>query len=156
MTPRRNTTPNVIVMRTSDCTYPRPAFDDPFSTHLSRGHIGLSAFHHILTDPRVQGIPLVLETPSFEKPEQVWKKEIDVLNHLSLTSDQLGDNEHDMGSVIEIELEKWAEELKEVVVAAGGGKEKEKVVKRVGKGKKRKREEYEDDDKNGESGECSH
>jgi AP endonuclease-1 len=50
---------------------------------LYRGYIGLHAFHHILTDPRVQGIPLVLETPSFELPETVWKKEIEVLNQLS-------------------------------------------------------------------------
>ncbi len=25
------------------------------------GYIGLGPFHHILTDPRVQGIPLILE-----------------------------------------------------------------------------------------------
>jgi AP endonuclease 1 len=31
----------------------------------------------------VQRIPLVLETPSFELPETVWKTEIRVLNRLS-------------------------------------------------------------------------
>ena len=31
----------------------------------------------------MQRIPLVLETPSFELPETVWKTEIDVLNQLS-------------------------------------------------------------------------
>jgi AP endonuclease-1 len=44
--------------------------------------LGLPAFHHILTDKRVQNLPLILETPSFEKPE-VWATELEVLNRLS-------------------------------------------------------------------------
>ncbi|KAF5378299.1 hypothetical protein D9615_008792 [Tricholomella constricta] len=47
------------------------------------GHIGIHAFHHIMNDPRVQHIPLVLETPSFELPRKTWAKEIEVLNRLS-------------------------------------------------------------------------
>lgn len=31
----------------------------------------------------MQHIPLVLETPSFELPETVWKMEVEVLNRLS-------------------------------------------------------------------------
>jgi AP endonuclease-1 len=44
--------------------------------------LGLPVFHHILTDKRVQNLPLILETPSFEKPE-VWATELEVLNRLS-------------------------------------------------------------------------
>ncbi|SJL17450.1 related to Probable endonuclease 4 [Armillaria ostoyae] len=47
--------------------------------NIGMGYIGLEPFHHILTDPRVQGIPLILETP---EPE-TWATEIKVLNELS-------------------------------------------------------------------------
>lgn len=46
------------------------------------GEIGVSAFHQILSDPRIQDIPLILETPNFEQPE-IWAKEIEALNSLS-------------------------------------------------------------------------
>jgi AP endonuclease-1 len=49
----------------------------------SRGHIGLPAFRHILADPRLQNIPIVLETPSFESTE-IWTKEVQILNQLSV------------------------------------------------------------------------
>ncbi|KIJ92808.1 hypothetical protein K443DRAFT_13322 [Laccaria amethystina LaAM-08-1] len=55
------------------------------------GHIGILAFQHILNDPRVQNIPLILETPSFEQPAEVWGKEIEVLMKLSGSSGNLGD-----------------------------------------------------------------
>lgn len=48
-----------------------------------RGYLGLAAFRHILTDPRTQNIPLILETPSFEQPEEVWGTEIAVLQRIS-------------------------------------------------------------------------
>ena len=47
------------------------------------GYLGLNAFHHILSDARTQGIPLILETPSFEQPKQVWGKEIQILHEVS-------------------------------------------------------------------------
>ncbi|KAJ6509175.1 xylose isomerase-like protein [Mycena vitilis] len=50
--------------------------------NIGMGHIGIPGFHHILNDPRFQDIPLILETPSFEKPE-VWAAEIAALNGLS-------------------------------------------------------------------------
>jgi len=31
--------------------------------HIGHGHVGLSAFRRLLTDPRLQSIPMVLETP---------------------------------------------------------------------------------------------
>ena len=58
---------------------------DRFSSFfvLSRGYLGLAAFRHILTDPRTQNIPLILETPSFEQPEDVWGTEIAILQRIS-------------------------------------------------------------------------
>lgn len=49
---------------------------------LGRGTLKLSTFLTILSDPRVQNIPLILETPTFEAVE-VWECEIKVLNMLS-------------------------------------------------------------------------
>ncbi|KAG5721532.1 putative endonuclease 4 [Termitomyces sp. T112] len=51
--------------------------------NIGLGHIGITGFHHILNDPRVQHIPLVLETPSFELPKETWAREIEALNRLS-------------------------------------------------------------------------
>ena len=32
-------------------------------THIGSGHVGLDAFRHMLTDPRLDALPMVLETP---------------------------------------------------------------------------------------------
>ncbi|KAH7921053.1 AP endonuclease [Leucogyrophana mollusca] len=50
--------------------------------NIGLGHLGIHTFRHIVTDPRMQNIPLILETPSFEANE-VWTKEIAALNQLS-------------------------------------------------------------------------
>lgn len=56
-----------------------PLYSNHDAHPIRRGYISLGPFHHILTDPRVQGIPLILETP---EPE-TWATEIEVLNELS-------------------------------------------------------------------------
>lgn len=50
---------------------------------LPRGYLGIAAFRHILQDPRTQNIPLILETPNFGQPKEVWGKEIEILQTLS-------------------------------------------------------------------------
>ncbi|KAF8585172.1 AP endonuclease [Ramaria rubella] len=63
----------------------------PFNSHkdrhdnIGRGHISLEAFGHIMRDPRLQNIPLILETPTKEE-SSIWQKEIQVLNELSISS----------------------------------------------------------------------
>ncbi|KAJ4483695.1 AP endonuclease [Lentinula aciculospora] len=57
--------------------------------NIGVGHLSIQTFAHILADPRMQNIPLILETPSHEgsnKNWDVWVKEIAVLNHLSSSS----------------------------------------------------------------------
>ncbi|KAL0566766.1 DNA-(apurinic or apyrimidinic site) lyase [Marasmius crinis-equi] len=54
--------------------------------NIGLGHLKLQTFRHILSDPRVQDIPLVLETPCHEENTgswDVWKKEIEILNRMS-------------------------------------------------------------------------
>ncbi|KAG1742021.1 xylose isomerase-like protein [Suillus lakei] len=50
--------------------------------NIGLGHLGISTFRHIVSDPRTQDIPLILETPTFEATE-IWAKEITALNCLS-------------------------------------------------------------------------
>ena len=42
---------------------------------LGKGNIGMDAFRRIMQDPRIQDIPLILETPD----EAIWKEEISTL-----------------------------------------------------------------------------
>ena len=76
-----------------------------------RGFLGIRTFAHILSDPRVQDIPLILETPSFEKPREVWGNEIQVLQRLS------GIETGDHSNISEKEL---TDSVREVIKLVGG------------------------------------
>ncbi|KAJ3892278.1 xylose isomerase-like protein [Lentinula edodes] len=57
--------------------------------NIGVGHLSIRTFAHILADPRMQDIPLILETPSHEESSKnwdVWVKEIEVLNLLNTSS----------------------------------------------------------------------
>ena len=45
--------------------------------HIGRGHLGLEPFRWILTDPRFQSLPMVLETPKLETPESRRRSDAD-------------------------------------------------------------------------------
>lgn len=118
--------------------------------NIGLGHLGIPAFQHILNDPRVQNIPLILETPSFEKPAEVWGKEIEVLMKLSGSSGNLEEGQgpskklEEGGSAVDEDASRHALEamIRESVKLAegesGAGKPK-KVVKAKGEGRKRKK-----------------
>ncbi|PFH45140.1 hypothetical protein AMATHDRAFT_51787 [Amanita thiersii Skay4041] len=55
--------------------------------NIGLGFLGIRTFRHILSDDRVQGIPLILETQDFEQPKEVWGTEIQTLQQLSKISD---------------------------------------------------------------------
>ncbi|TFK17915.1 AP endonuclease [Coprinopsis marcescibilis] len=129
--------------------------------NLGMGTLKLEAFSHILSDPRVHDVPLILETPSFEKPREVWGTEIQVLNSLSPPQPSEGPSDQQLDSKTGTDNGRSMEELAERVrnavkgVSAGG---KGKASKKTGavKGTKRKRaKKGEDEDDNGDS-ECSH
>jgi len=93
--------------------------------NIGLGHLGLSTFTHVLSDPRTQDIPLVLETPSFDAPGsaatggmEVWKKEVEVLNRVSMIAKE----EQSKGWA------EWQDEIRAVVKKAS--------VMRDGKGRK--------------------
>jgi AP endonuclease-1 len=95
-------------------------------------------------DPRVQRIPLVLETPSFELPETVWKMEIDVLNRLSELELE--------GEGVEEVLQEMVEVVRNAVKDAEGASGK-KGTKKGGAKKgnsKKKQADVEDEDEDSE------
>jgi AP endonuclease-1 len=94
------------------------------------GHIGISAFHRILTDTRIQGIPLILETPSFENPE-VWATEIEALNKLSTLSEE---NAQDIGKDLVVKIR---DVVKRAAGSDGEGKRSSKCESSSKSGKKR-------------------
>ncbi|KAF8625746.1 hypothetical protein AX17_006772 [Amanita inopinata Kibby_2008] len=99
--------------------------------NIGLGYLGIRTFRHILSDPRVQNIPLILETQNFEQPKELWGKEIQVLQRLA-----------DMG--LDKELPEAEEnELADIVrgaVKRVGGTEKNKKARttRTSGGKKTK------------------
>lgn len=113
------------------------------------GELSISAFSHIVSDPRVAGIPLILETPAFDGPGsalaegmEIWQKEVEVLHRIGDAPKRGGD----------AELEEWAEEIQVVVgemKSKKDAKEKEKKGRTQGRsagGKVKKRRKVEDDE----------
>ncbi|TEB21425.1 AP endonuclease [Coprinellus micaceus] len=110
--------------------------------NLGMGTLGLPAFRAILTDPRTRDIPLILETPSFERPKEVWGVEVGVLNALSV-----------LGPATEKRsMEELAEEVRRAVGKASleAGKGKRGAKKVVRKKRKRGGEEEEDGEEDGD------
>ncbi|KAF5347887.1 hypothetical protein D9756_010143 [Leucocoprinus leucothites] len=68
--------------------------------NIGLGHLGLGAFRNLMNDECVQNIPLILETPNFEAPMELWAKEIAVLQQLSTSVTESTDNQETIRSII--------------------------------------------------------
>ncbi|KAF8801692.1 AP endonuclease [Phlegmacium glaucopus] len=88
--------------------------------NIGLGLLGFSAFQYILQDPRTRNIPLILETPTFEQPNEIWSKEIGILQAFTNAP----------GAIKSEDLNSLVQKLKSVVGEAElkSGKRK-KVVK---------------------------
>ena len=105
-----------------------------------RGFLGIQTFAHILGDPRIQDIPLILETPSFEKPREVWGKEIQVLQRLA------GIESHpNLSDTKEKEL---TDSVREVIKLVGGSAVKKSRTSKVTAN--RKKTDHHDSDEDGD------
>jgi AP endonuclease-1 len=93
----------------------------------------------------VQRIPLVLETPSFELPETVWKTEIDVLNRLSELKFE--------GEEVEEVLQEMEKDVRNAVQDAEGASGKKGTKKGFAKkgNNKKKQADVEDEDEDSEA-----
>lgn len=117
-----------------------------------RGFLGLGAFRQLMNDPRVQNIPLILETPSFEQPSDVWGREIAVLQRLSASVAGAKENKVVFDSIIgDAQTDDALIEVVKGVVKKlqGEPKGKKPTGKKGGKSGKRKRggeSEEEDED----------
>jgi len=99
--------------------------------NIGLGHLSLSAFAHIVTDPRTQNIPLILETPAFDGPGSglgqgmdVWTKEVEVLNALSdlVPQAEAGSSSNVPVEIQTSKMDEWTAEIRTVVVAASSRK----------------------------------
>ncbi|RXW16255.1 hypothetical protein EST38_g9599 [Candolleomyces aberdarensis] len=133
---------------------PRPS---PSASLLQydEGTLGLPAFASILTDPRTQDIPLILETPSFEKPKEVWGVEISVLNRLSERAHggvDVSEDAEESGiqvnaSLTQVDNEKLVEEVSVAVKAASKATAtKPKAVKATSSRKRKSGRDESDED----------
>lgn len=116
--------------------------------HINRGYLGLSAFRNLMSDERVQDIPLILETPSFEAPREVWTKEIAVLQQLSETVTNSTENQDVLRSIIgdAQDDETLVDVITDVVKTMEGAKTIKTAGKQGTKAGKRKRDEDDNDD----------
>lgn len=104
--------------------------------NIGIGHIGLRAFGFMMRDERLKGIPMVLETPL----EEVWAKEIEVLQRIADTSIPEDELDFDaMRAEIEAEVKKYAKE-------PAKKEKKEKKEKPAGKGKGKGKKPKKDED----------
>lgn len=142
---------------------------------VDRGHIGIGAFKHIVTDPRTKDLPLILETPGFDKMD-IWTKEIDVLNRISASLSESrslskepavgngdavkkdGDEEAELNELASVPvhgedegLEGYLNEIKQAVAESQKGAK----TKSPGKANGRKRKRKDEGDEEGD-GECDH
>ncbi|KAF9043939.1 xylose isomerase-like protein [Panaeolus papilionaceus] len=130
---------------------------------IGLGYLGLQAFKHIVNDPRTQNLPLVLETPSFEQPRDVWGKEIEVLQRISgctppTTSQPPSPNAEPAdksSSQDDNELEDYVEEIRKAVKIAEKNEKKPGGAKAKKSVRKRKTGTEEDGDDNEEGGELA-
>lgn len=115
--------------------------------HINRGYLGLSAFRNLMSDERVQDIPLILETPSFEAPREVWTKEIAVLQQLSETVTNSTENQDVLRSIIgdAQDDETLVDVITDVVKTMEGAKTIKTAGKQGTKAGKRKRDEDNDE-----------
>lgn len=100
--------------KTLDCTLPLKYYCVSLRPLNLRGFLGIRTFAHILSDPRVQDIPLILETPSFEKPREVWGNEIQVLQRLS------GIETEDHSNLSDTKEKELTDSVREVIKLVGG------------------------------------
>ncbi|EIM89548.1 AP endonuclease [Stereum hirsutum FP-91666 SS1] len=90
--------------------------------NIGLGELRLTSFAHILTDSRMQNIPLVLETPMRDDHE-VWRTEVAALNRLSNTTNSRASTTTGP-SAIDESITVGEAEVRSMVAKHGGGKEK--------------------------------
>ena len=103
---------------------------------IYRGKIGIRAFSFLMRDARMKGLPMILETET----EEVWPKEIEVLQRMARGEDNLDEMVAEIKELVK-KHGKPAKEKARKAQSAGGAK-----GKKAAGGKKRKRSEDEDEE----------
>ena len=137
----------------------------PFNSHrdlhqnIGLGFLGLRAFHNVMNEPRLEGLPMVLETPIDRKdPEtgkdvedkSIWAREIKMLESLigmdaesdafkaleKELAEQGAEERQKQQEVFERKVEKDRKALEkgQMKLSFGGGKKKKKVKEESNEG----------------------
>jgi AP endonuclease-1 len=114
--------------------------------NIGTGFLGLRAFHNIMNEPRLWGLPMILETPidvkdeetGKEKPDKsIWATEIKLLESL-VGMDASSKEFLDMEAALVLKGTSERQRI-QTQVDKKATKAKEKAGKAVGKGMKKKR-----------------
>ncbi|KAL7418975.1 DNA-(apurinic or apyrimidinic site) lyase [Cryptotrichosporon argae] len=119
--------------------------------NIGLGHIGLSGFRAIVRDPRVLGLPLILETPNGDAGDEhlaasIWTKEVALLHEIQgINDDAWADKQPEIAARWRAERDRLDPPKPEKVKKEPKGKKekKDKGGKAKAKGKKAKKEESE-------------
>lgn len=134
----------------------------PFSSHrdlhqnIGLGFLGLRAFHNIMNEPRLEGLPMVLETPIDRKDEEtgkdvedkrVWAREIKMLEALigvDADGDEFKGLEKELADRGAEEKAKYQEQFERKVEKDKKALEKGQTKLQFGNTKKKKKEKKEE------------
>ncbi|KAJ4500320.1 xylose isomerase-like protein, partial [Lentinula lateritia] len=98
--------------------------------NIGVGHLSIRTFAHILADPRMQDIPLILETPSHEESSKnwdVWVKEIEVLNLLNTRNAE--NSRGGTNGAHKLKLDSLAQSIKDAITTAETTGRRKKATK---------------------------
>jgi AP endonuclease-1 len=118
---------------------------------IGQGYIGLEAFRVLMNDSRLEGLPIVLETPTNDDPT-VWAREIKLLESLV---GMKGDEGEFLKMAEELQAKGEGERERVGAVVAKGKAKAAKTSKATAKKGGRKKK-IESDDEDSEGSGCSH
>ncbi|KAJ4347202.1 DNA-(apurinic or apyrimidinic site) lyase [Didymosphaeria variabile] len=135
-------------LHVNDSKAPLYSFRD-LHARIGTGYLGLRAFHNLVNDERLHGLPMVLETPIDKKDENgkkfedksVWAREIKMLEQLvgmDVESDEFKKWEADLHEEGASERERVGEQVKK--------REEKNAKPKKKRGKKKAESEDEDED----------
>ncbi|KAK7183386.1 apurinic endonuclease, partial [Paraphaeosphaeria sporulosa] len=125
-------------LHVNDSKAPLYSFRD-LHARIGTGYLGLAAFHHLVNDKRLHGLPMVLETPIDKKDENgkkfedksVWAREIKMLEQLvdmDIESDEFKKMEAELHEEGSSERERIGDQVKKRAEKAAPKKKGKKKV----------------------------
>jgi deoxyribonuclease-4 len=81
--------PSLKVIHVNDCKKELGCRVDRHE-HIGKGTIGLEAFRYLVTDPRLRGIPMIIETPKDDDSIRADRRNLKALRDLAKKQQDAG------------------------------------------------------------------